>query len=226
MDALAVTLAADGDAVGVAPLGTAFTDAQADTLRPYLPAAAAPDVDGQQPPPAAGVVVGTDADAAGRKAADRAYWQLVARGGNPGHLALPDGLDPADLLTTAGPGALREAITAARASDSTLARHLVTDRVANYAGRLRTAEGTVHAIRSAANVIAALPPDRWPAHIAHLDTLVQAASGITGLEVLDAGTGPGRQQQAGPVRHPRTEHQPPQHRPHPHQLAQPPTERR
>jgi conjugative relaxase-like TrwC/TraI family protein len=185
LDALAVTLATDGDAVGVAPLGTAFTDAQADMLRPYLQAAAAPDA-GQQPPPACGVVVATDADAAGRKAADRAYWQLVARGGNPGHLALPDGLDPAELLTTAGPQALREAITAARSSDSTLARHLVTDRVASYADRLHTAEGTVHAIRSAANVIAALPIEQWPAHIAHLDTLVQAAPGITGLEVLDA----------------------------------------
>jgi len=180
-----VTLAAGGDAVGVAPLGTAFTDAQADTLRPYLQAAAAYDA-GQQPPTAAGVVVGTDADAAGRKAADRAYWQLVARGGNPGHLALPDGLDPAGLLTTVGPGTLREAITAARSSDSTLARHLVTDRVASYTDRLHTAEGTVHAIRSAAKVIAALPPGHWAAHIAHLDTLVDAAPGITGLEVLDA----------------------------------------
>jgi len=183
LDALAVTLAAGGDAVGVAPLGTAFTSAQADTLRPYLLAAA--DA-GQQPHPACGVVVGTDADAAGRKAARGAYWQLVARGGNPGHLALPDGLDPAELLTTAGPGALREALTAARSSDSTLARHLVTDRVASYADRLHTADGTVHAIRSAAKVIPALPLDHWSAHIAHLDTLVDAAPGITGMEVLDA----------------------------------------
>ena len=185
LDALAVTLAAGGDAVGVAPLGTAFTNAQADKLRPYLLTAATYDAD-DQPPPAVGVVVATDADAAGRKAAGDAYWQLVARGGNPGHLALPDGLDPAELLTTAGPRALREAITAARTSDSTLARHLVTDQVASYADRLHTAEGTVHAIRSAAKVIAALPIEQWPAHIAHLDTLVDAAPGITGLEVLDA----------------------------------------
>jgi len=185
LDALAVTLAADGDAVGVAPLGTAFSNAQADTLRPYLPAAPTCGA-GDQPHPRPGVVVATDADAAGRKAANRAYWQLAARGGNPGHLALPDGLDPAALLTTAGPGALREALTAARTGDSTLARHLVTDRVASYADRLHTAEGTVHAIRSAAKVIAALPPGHWPAHIAHLDTLVDAAPGITGLEVLDA----------------------------------------
>ena len=81
---------------------------------------------------------------------------------------------------------MREALTAARTSDSTLARHLVTDQVASYADRLHTAEGTVHAIRSAAKIIAALPLDHWPAHIAQLDTLVHAAPGITGLEVLDA----------------------------------------
>jgi len=197
LDALAVTLAAAGDAVGVAPLGTAFTDRQADSLRRYLPGQPADPTVTQQPAQAAGqaahdphprqgVVVGTDADAAGRTAAIAAYWKLVARGDNPGHLTLPDGLDPAELLSTAGPQALRAAITAARAGDSTLARTVVTDRVAGYADRLHTAEGTVHAIRAAAKVIGALPAEHWAAHIAHLDTLVDAAAGLTGLEVLDA----------------------------------------
>jgi len=201
LDALAVTLAAGGDAVGVAPLGTAFTDLQADSLRPYLPGQpadptitkqttqAAGQAAGQatkDPHPTPGVIVGTDADNAGRKAAIAAYWKLVARGANPGHLTLPDGLDPAELLSTAGPEALRAAIAAARAGDSTLARTVVTDRVAGYADQLHTAEGTVHAIRAAAKVIGALPPQHWAAHIAHLDTLVDAAGGLTGLEVLDA----------------------------------------
>jgi len=197
LDALAVTLAAGGDAVGVAPLGTAFTDLQADSLRRYLPGQPAdPTVTkqstqaagqaAQDPHPRPGVVVGTDADNAGRTAATAAYWKLVARGANPGHLTLPDGLDPAELLSTAGPEALRAAIAAARAGDSTLARTVVTDRVAGYADQLHTAEGTVHAIRAAAKVIGALPPEHWAAHIAHLDTLVDAAGGLTGLEVLDA----------------------------------------
>jgi len=197
LDALAVTLAAGGDAVGVAPLGTAFTDLQADSLRRYLPGQPAdPTVPKQStqaagqaakdPHPTPGVIVGTDADNAGRRAATAAYWKLVARGANPGHLTLPDGLDPAELLTTAGPQALRAAIAAARAGDSTLARTVVTDRVAGYADRLHTAEGTVHAIRAAAKVIGALPPEHWATHIAHLDTLVDAAAGLTGLEVLDA----------------------------------------
>jgi len=197
LDALAVTLAAGGDAVGVAPLGTAFTDRQADSLRRYLPGQPADPTVTQQPAQAAGqaaqdphptpgVVVGTDADAAGRTAAIAAYWKLVARGANPGHLTLPDGLDPAELLSTAGPQALRAAVAAARAGNSTLARTVVTDRVAGYADRLHTAEGTVHAIRAAAKVIGALPPEHWAAHIAHLDTLIDAAAGLTGLEVLDA----------------------------------------
>jgi len=197
LDALAVTLAAGGDAVGVAPLGTAFTDLQADSLRRYLPGQPADPTITQQPAQAAGqaahdphptpgVIVGTDADNAGRTAATAAYWKLVARGANPGHLTLPDGLDPAELLSTAGPQALRAAIAAARASDSTLARTVVTDRVAGYADQLHTAEGTVHAIRAAAKVIGALPPEHWAAHIAHLDTLIDAAAGLTGLEVLDA----------------------------------------
>jgi len=131
LDAVAVTLAAAGDAVGVAPLGTAFTDSQADSLRPYLPGQPADPTGTQQttqaagqaahdPHPRPGVVVGTDADHAGRTAAIAAYWKLVARGANPGHLTLPDGLDPAELLSTAGPQALRAAITAARAGEATL----------------------------------------------------------------------------------------------------------
>jgi len=194
LDALAITLATGGDGVGVAPLGTAFTDAQTNTLRPYLrqdqdppttlPASPTPEAHRR---PTCGVVVATDADAPGRKAAERAYWQLVARGANPGRLALADGLDPAELLTGAGPQALRDALSAARQGDSTLARTLITDRVARYANRLHTAEGTVHAIRAAAKVIGALPPEHWLEHITHLDTLVDAAPGITHMEVIDAG---------------------------------------
>jgi len=63
---------------------------------------------------------------------------------------------------------------------------VVTDRVAGYTDQLHTAEGTVHAIRAAAKVISALPPQHWAAHIAHLNTLIDAAAGLTGLEVLDA----------------------------------------
>jgi hypothetical protein len=82
MDAWATTLAGDGQAVGVAALGAAFTDRQADQLRPYLSAGKA------------GIIVATDNDRAGQHAAVRAFWQLTARGANPRHLIMPDGQTP------------------------------------------------------------------------------------------------------------------------------------
>ncbi len=171
LDAWATTLAGAGHAVGVAALGTAFTDRQADQLRPYLGAGKA------------GVIVATDADRAGQQAAGRAFWQLTARGANPRHLVMPDGQDPAEMLHAAGADALRDALT----DPPTLARTLVDQRVGQWADRLHTAEGTVFAIRSAAEAIGALPPEHWLEHIDYLTTLVDALPGEVHLEVLDAG---------------------------------------
>ena len=97
IDALAVTLASTRH-VGLAPLGTALTDSHADTLIPYL---ARPD----------GVIIATDPDPAGHAAAERDYWMLTARGGEPRHAHLPAGLDPADLLTHHGPDPLHTILT-------------------------------------------------------------------------------------------------------------------
>ena len=171
LDAIAITLAADGSAVGVAPLGTAFTDRQADQLRAYL---------GNGRP---GVIVATDADTAGQQAAVRAYWQLTARGGNPRHLVMPDGADPAALLQSDGPDVLRAALL----DPPALARTLLDQRLAQWAERLNTAEGTVLAVRAAADVIGALPPAHWLEHISYLNSLIDAAPGLVHLEVLDAG---------------------------------------
>jgi len=171
LDAIAVTLAGQGAAVGVAPLGTAFTDSQADTLRRYLG------------PGRPGVVVATDGDEAGRKAAVRAYWQLTARGGNPTHLVMPDGHDPASLLQSAGPAALRLALT----DPPTLARTLIDARVGQFADRMHHAEGPVLAVRSAAEAIGALPPEHWLDHIDYLNSVVQTTPGESHLAVLDAG---------------------------------------
>lgn len=87
MDALAVTLAGNGQTVGLAPLGTALTAAQADALS---------RVTQGQP-----ILYATDNDAAGAKAAERDYWQLATRGADIRRLILTDGRrtfnDPADL---------------------------------------------------------------------------------------------------------------------------------
>lgn len=149
LDAIAVTLAGGSRHVGVATLGTALTDAQADLLTPHLRQAGS------------GVVVGTDADTAGRKAATRAYWLLTARGGAPCHLQLPDGLDPADLYAR-DPDQLRQRLT--RSTDpaadlaADLAAFLIDDLLTAWAPRLDSIAGRVGAARDAIEVLAALPP--------------------------------------------------------------------
>ncbi len=82
MDAIAVTIASRGEYVGIAPLGTAFTESQAAKLKPYL----RDDPDR--------IVIATDPDSAGWQAAQRAFWRLAALRANPQHLALPAGHRP------------------------------------------------------------------------------------------------------------------------------------
>jgi AAA domain/DNA primase catalytic core, N-terminal domain/Toprim-like len=170
VDALAVTLAGNGRHVGVAPLGTAFTDTQADQLKPHI---------GARHP---GVLVATDADIAGWKAAQRAYWQLTARGDSPRHLAMTDGQDPASTLQHHGAAALRAALDAA----TPLADRLIQGRL--EAHPLDYPEDRLAAIRSAAEIIGALPPDQWQRHIDTLQRCVDAAPAAAYLAVIDAGS--------------------------------------
>ncbi len=133
IDAIAVSLASP-DHVGLAPLGTALSDTQADILTREQPAK---------------LVVATDPDVAGQVAADRDYWILAARGADPQHAALPRGLDPADVLRTAGPAALRRHLEQA----GSLADALVDERLAH----LPAAKALVEALA----VVAAGDADRW-----------------------------------------------------------------
>lgn len=97
-DAIAVTLASAGLYLGVAPLGTALTDDQAIQLARIF------QHTGRDP------IVATDADPAGRTAAQRDFWKLTAVGLEPRFVALRDGDDPASLLTNHGPAALAGAL--------------------------------------------------------------------------------------------------------------------
>jgi DNA primase catalytic core len=169
LDALAITLAGGGY-VGVAPLGTTFTDTQADALRPFI---------GEGRP---GVIVATDADPAGQQAAQRIFWHLTARGDDPRHLAVATGKDPAEMLQTAGADSLREAL----ADSPSLASTLINARIAAFADRLETVEGQIHAARRAAQVIAAVPLASWPAHLTDLVARTSIAPDIALSEVLDA----------------------------------------
>jgi DNA primase len=153
LDAWAVNLATLGRYVGVAPLGTAFTDAQADKVAHHL----APE----RPP----VIVATDNDTAGRQAAERAYWQFALRGADPQRLQLPMGLDPAQLLQTQGPQALRDGLD----TPTSLARTLI-DQHLNEFGAVGSeqAEIAAAATQHALAIIAATPADQAPGHLAHL----------------------------------------------------------
>ncbi len=133
IDAIAVSLACP-DHVGVAPLGTALSDTQADILTREHPAK---------------LVVATDPDGAGHLAADRDYWILAARGADPQQAVLPRGLDPADVLRTAGPAGLRRHLEQA----GPLADALVDERLAH----LPVAEALAEALA----VVAAGDADRW-----------------------------------------------------------------
>jgi DNA primase len=171
LDAIAVTLAGGGTYVGIAPLGTAFTDTQADKFRPYIG------------PDRPAIIVAFDADRAGQTAAHRAFWQLAARGGDPAHLQMPDGTDPAALLHTEGATGLRDRLAAAGSlADEVLAAH-----IAPFTDRLDTIEGRIHALRQAADIVGALPVATWQHRSAHLAAQLGVAPQTAIDEVLAAG---------------------------------------
>jgi DNA primase len=93
-DAIAVTLADPGHHAGLAPCGTALTSTQAAIL------AESADLG------STGILVAFDDDPAGRKAAVRAHDVLRTVSGRLQSAVLP-GKDPAEILQTEGPAALR-----------------------------------------------------------------------------------------------------------------------
>jgi conjugative relaxase-like TrwC/TraI family protein len=144
LDALAVSLAGRGRYVGVAPLGTSLTEEQAAHL------AATAVRSGVSP------IVGTDADFAGRLAAERDYWLLAQHGLAPMAVALRPGSDPASVLESAGPDALRSDLL----KSAPLAEVLRRDRPDNVCG--------LDAAREIARVLAAGTPTGWDEGIAQM----------------------------------------------------------
>jgi DNA primase catalytic core len=133
MDAIAITLATQGEYAGVAALGTALTREQARHLRRYtdLP------------------IVATDNDNAGQAAAERAYWILTDLGHDPLHATLPESTDPADLLAEGAP----QNLTAVLRSSLPLSRLMLQTATAEHA----RSGNTDAAIR----VIGATNATRW-----------------------------------------------------------------
>jgi DNA primase catalytic core len=145
MDAIAVTLATGGRYVGLAPLGTSLTDEQAAQLAGL----------GHDP------VVATDADLAGRVAAERDFWLLAQYGLDPTYAQLPAGADPADLLTQHGPTGL----TAALLDPQPLGDHLLAERLAN----LPPDQARAAAIK----ILAARPSRAWEPGLDQIATHLQ-----------------------------------------------------
>ena len=138
-DAVAVSLAGAGSYVGVAPSGTAVTAAQMRALHAVTDA----DV----------LVVAFDGDAAGRRAAGRAFGLAHGAGFAPKAAVLPDGHDPADLWAGGLGGVLVGRLQTCRP----LADLVVDARLAEWPHRLESGQDRVNAAHSAAAVIATLP---------------------------------------------------------------------
>lgn len=159
-DAIAVTLAGEGRVVGVAPLGTALTERQADLL-----ADAGPN----------GVVwVTTDTDTAGIQASQADFWRLAAAGADSYTPLLVDSTnpasavkDPAELYQRDGGASLRHSLDVEdprlEPVQPLLAGALI-DRLIESDPRIGDGETPiiVNAARNAASIIAMTPPAHWP----------------------------------------------------------------
>jgi DNA primase catalytic core len=172
MDAIAVTIASDGAYVGVAPLGTALTDSQTAQLRPYL----------RDDP--ARVVIATDPDRAGWQSAQRAFWRMAALRANPGHLTLPEGVDPADLLRTEGAVALADRLAGCPLFAAALIDRIVAERIDEHSDTA----ARIWLGRDLARVIGALPPEQWLQPIQQVAERLDLPLAMVQQEVLDAGT--------------------------------------
>src|SRR5262249_20441003 len=137
---------------GVAPCGTALTAEQMKTLSQVTDLGSA------------GVMVAFDSDAAGRRAAIRAYHLLIPYTHELSTMVLPAGQDPAQVFTEPGPRAL-----AGIATDTHPLADLVTDAMVDKWGRwLEYPEGQINALRATAPVIAAMPVPHVARQVARL----------------------------------------------------------
>ena len=141
LDAIAVTTATSGRYAGLAPCGTALSEQQVAHL------AAAVDLRTR------GLVVATDGDAAGQKAAARAYDLLAPHSPRLSAADLGAGSDPADHHHRHGPASLTSALAE---RSRPLLEVAVDARLEPWAHRLRWVEGRVGAARAAAPLLARL----------------------------------------------------------------------
>ena len=144
-------------------MGTALTLEQIKLLRRHIRLA-----DGRDR-----IAVATDADAAGWKAAQTAFWNLTAADLDPTYIALPDGLDPADLHATHGPQGIQDAI-----ANRTPLGEIMLDQTLRTAGHWSDPTVRQQIVEHAASILAARGPDTWNDSITQLNRQLHLSAGI------------------------------------------------
>lgn len=162
-DAIAISTAAPGRYAGLAPCGTALTAHQVAALSRLA------DL------PKSGVLVALDGDRAGRQAAIKAHPILLPAVAMPGAVILPANSDPASILQSDGPAALRELL---HRQVRPLAEIVIDAQLDTWAERLDHPEGRLAALRAAADLIASQLP-------AETATKVLAITGGHDIATLD-----------------------------------------
>jgi DNA primase catalytic core len=164
-DAEAVTLASGGTHVGLAPGGTALTPDQVAALAGVVDLTTTP------------VVVATDNDAAGIKAAGTAWTLLLQAGAtNPRGLNLTHN-DPADVVRYDGNQALVEAL----GQTPPLVASIVATRLEQWKPVLDHLDGRLGAVRAIAADVAQASPEQQ----VHATTLVQIAVDLDADIIID-----------------------------------------
>lgn len=169
MDALAITLGSGGLAVGVAPMGTALTVGQIKLLLAHTNL-----TDGRDH-----IAVAYDADSAGWKAAQTAYWNLTMADLDPTHVDLPAGLDPADFFETQGGEAIIQAL-----HDRTPLADAMIDQTMRCLLTWTEPQTRQELIRRTAQIIAARGPDRWAASMSAVQRRLHLDPGILEHQTL------------------------------------------
>ena len=170
-DAIAISTAGQGRHVGVAPCGTALTPRHVAALAKatHLPAGE--------------VLVAFDPDQAGQRAAVHAYHLLAPFTAKLATVTLPAGRDPAQVLSSSGPAALAAMLTGCTCP---LADLVINTEITRWDRWLRHAEGQIHALRAAAPLVAAMPPDHVARQIARLAEALRLDHATVTEAVTDA----------------------------------------
>ncbi|TDC91976.1 toprim domain-containing protein [Actinomadura sp. 7K507] len=163
LDAIAVNVAMPDLYAAVAPCGTAITAEQIKGIGVHT------DLE------ASGLVIALDGDPAGRVGAVRA-WRTLHRITGPVEAAvLPQGQDPAELLSPTSHSGVREALLCV----TPLADLVVDESIQRSGGALEFVESRLAAAQAAAALIAELPPDQ----IARQVTRVAVRTGVDPTDV-------------------------------------------